>query len=508
MNTQAFLRAGVVLALAGRIIGGQAATFSAAGLFGPDGFGGNVGDLFRGKNPSSDGVPAERSGPVIDVGIKGYNKANTASVLWKRGDYTGAEKEATKLAEKATKGKNDDKGKDALIYRLEEGTILLFNNKPEQSIKALEAAERRVDENSAKAKTSLSDEAVKGLLNPSHAVYRGRAYDGILLNTYKALNYLRLGQGESAKVELTRASQRQIDAVEANKKRIEREAEELEKNKDKDKIEAAEKDEKLNQQLAEVYGSLEQLKPYANYENPFTVYLDGLVTMAIAASLNDNEYARKAFERAVGFEPANPYLKADLDAMEGVVRGTSIAPTTYVIFETGSAPIRETVRFDLPVPGVETFFAASFPKLRFDEDFVPNLEVTHGSATDKTALVASIDAVIGREFKNDLPGVKARTLSWAAGKAAAGSFAPGPVKLLFIGQQALFNEADLRTWHTLPKEVQVCRIPTPEDRKVVVTVPGGAHRSEIVVQEGHFNLIHVRSVNSRTPLVISQIKLK
>ncbi|MEI9962930.1 MAG: hypothetical protein WDM76_17985 [Limisphaerales bacterium] len=35
------------------------------------------------------------------------------------------------------------------------------------------------------------------------------------------------------------------------------------------------------------------------------------------------------------------------------------------------------------------------------------------------------------------------------------------------------NIADTRTWTTLPKEVQFCRIPTPEDRKIELATASG-----------------------------------
>jgi hypothetical protein len=448
------------------------------------------------KDESSD------KGKISGVSGTGYNRHNTTAVAWQNGDLPRADAESRRLADKHSDGK------DFIIYRLERGAVLAAANSLEPSNGAFDEAEKQIDDFATKAKTNLGDEFLSGALKPSMVPYRGHAYDGIMLNTYKALNFLRLGDGEKAKVELTRASQRQIDAIEANKRRIERETAEIEKRKDKEQIQKAEEDDKLKQQLEEVYGDLDQLKPYANYENPYAVYLDGLVTMAVSASLADNDYARKAFERAVGFEPENAHLKADLAAMEGVVRGQAIPPTTYVIFETGSAPTRDQVKIELPVPGAGSYFAAAFPKLKFNDDFAQFLEVAHGSTSDKSVLLASMDSVIGREFKNDLPGMKTRSLAWAAGKATASGFAGGWGKASIFLLQKFFNEADLRTWVTLPKEVHICRFATPEDRKIVVSTPGGNQRAEITVGEGHFNLVHVRSINTRTPLIVTQTKLK
>jgi hypothetical protein len=84
--------------------------------------------------------------------------------------------------------------------------------------------------------------------------------------------------------------------------------------------------------------NLDHLKPYANYVNPFTVYLDGLFFMADAADASDLERARKSFERVTDFAPGNDYVKQDLAMVDGLMNGKPLPPTTFVIFETGCAP--------------------------------------------------------------------------------------------------------------------------------------------------------------------------
>src|SRR5208283_5850147 len=81
-------------------------------------------------------------------------------------------------------------------------------------------AEDEMDRYAQKAKVRVGQEAGALLSNQANLAYEGRAYDGIMLNTYKALNYLQLGEPDKARPELIRAYQRQQDAVEINKKRI------------------------------------------------------------------------------------------------------------------------------------------------------------------------------------------------------------------------------------------------------------------------------------------------
>ena len=71
-------------------------------------------------------------------------------------------------------------------------------------------------------KVSVSREALATVTNLKNLPYEGFAYDKIMMNTYKALNYLELGDFERARVELNRAYERQKDAIHINSKRIEK----------------------------------------------------------------------------------------------------------------------------------------------------------------------------------------------------------------------------------------------------------------------------------------------
>ncbi len=74
--------------------------------------------------------------------------------------------------------------------------------------------------------------------------------------------------------------------------------------------------------------------------------------------------------------------------------------------------------------------------------------------------------------------------------------------------QLAVNIADLRTWTTLPKEFQVCRMPTPADRKVELHAVGSAQHAVVTLDEGLVNLIYVRSISAGGPMFVSQMKLK
>lgn len=455
---------------------------------------------------------------TLTTGFLGSKKQDTANLfnLWQKGEINSAVAEATKQADK------NATGKDAVLSWLEQATVLRAAGKYEDSNKAFDDAAAKIDDYLAKAKLRVSDEAVSAVSSPASLPYEGRSYDAIMLETYRALNYLSLGKNDQARPALIRAYQRQQDAVEDNKRRIAQAQDEAAKAKDKEKeaVAKAKDDPKFKGQVDSLTADLSELKAYGDYVNPFAVYLDALYFTYQAADAADLERARKSLERCIGFAGQNDYLKQDLTTLDGIIAGKQIAPTTYIIFETGCAPGREQSPVEIPLftGGGHSFTAASFPKLVLQRDYAPSLTAAAGETKTTTAPLASMDSVIGQDFKNELPIVISKTMGPAIGKAIG----------LYIGNEAAarsnpflglaagaltkvvskeMNSADVRTWTTLPKEFQIARLSTPADRKLELSTASGIN-SSVTIADGTVNLIYVKSINTSTPLLINQIKLK
>jgi hypothetical protein len=575
---------------------------------------------------------------LLATGCSTYQQQNRVIQLWHQNNLTNAVVEATKMADK------NAKNKDAIIWRLEQGAVLRSAGKYQESNAAFDKAQEKIDQYAQKAKVRVGQEAGALLSNQANLDYEGHSYDGIMLNTYKALNYLQLGEPDKARVELIRAYQRQQDAVEDNKKRIEKVQAEAARSKDKKAMDKAQESPKFKSQMQGAYASLDNLKSYADYVNPFTVYLDGLYFMANPADASDLERAHKSLERVAGFAPDNQYVKQDLAAVDGVMQGKPLAPTTYVIFETGCAPVRDQIRIDIPIIVAKvSYVCAALPTLKIQGNYLPSLTVTANSpivtandtvttasstttttgdtnatvtgatavtgdtnttATSTTATgdtnatvtsttatsdtnatvtstttttsntnttvtstttttsntnttvtstttatgdtnatvtsttmatssttatasstmamtspIASMDSVIGLDFKNEMPVVITKTIASTVAKAVA-AYAINEAanqQDAFVGlfaqistaiYQAAVNIADTRTWTTLPKEFQVCRFSTPPDRKIVLETPDGIQKIPVTIEDGTINIIYVKSITAAGPLLVTQMKLK
>lgn len=451
---------------------------------------------------------------LLATGCKTYQQQNQVIQYWQRGEVANAATEATKMADK------NAGNKDAVIWRLEQGATLRADGQYEASNQAFDQAQQKMDDYAQMAKVRLGQETGALLSNQANLDYEGRAYDGIMLNTYEALNYLALGEPDKARPELIRAYQRQQDAVQDNAKRIEKVQSEAAQNKDSAAIQRAENNAALQNQIQNTTTNLGTLKPYAPYVNPFTVYLDGLFFMTDAADNSDLERARKSFERVTEMAPRNRYVRQDLTMADNLINGRPLPPTTFVIFETGRAPVRDQVRIDIPIiVSKVSYIGAAFPTLKPQGNFIPDLTVTADGKDFNTSLVSDMDSVIGIDFKNELPIIITKTIAATVVKGVAAYAANQAVGqqndiaglFMQIGTaiyQAAVNIADERTWTTLPKQFQACHFPTPPDRKIELETPDGRQRIPVTIDDGTINLIYVKSINATSPLLVTQMKLK
>lgn len=486
----------------------------------------------------------------FSAGCASYNvQTQKTSQSYELGNMQAAASQISAEADKR------GEGKDAVVWRLEQGAVLRAAGKLEDSNKAFDKAEELVDKYEEAAKVSVSREALATVTNLTTLPYEGFAYDKIMMNTYKALNYMELGDYEKARIELIRAYERQKDAVHINSRRIEKAQEEGEKQKIHVNMDAVNSDKRFKNQFDNYYADLNQLRAYADYVNPASVYLDGLFFMAQATGNSDLERARNSFERTRSMIGENKFIQQDLETVQQLINGQPISATTYVIFETGQAPLRDQIRIDLPLflitPGVP-YVGAAFPKLRYRDNYLSVLNVsfkqsearqnsplhpgkktqeviklreqrhrpiTTEEMTESTALLSSMDNVIAREFKNELPVIITKTLVASAIKAAATygasraasqkSDTAGLITLIAGAiYQAAMNQADLRTWTTLPKEIQFCRFCTPANRKIELAPPYSGYKLPVTIDEGLINVVWVKSVSRGSPLLVNQFKLK
>ena len=414
--------------------------------------------------------------------------------------------------------KEKDSG-DAILWNAEAGAAHRALGEFEESNRHLDLAIARVDAYEEQAKVKVGRESMAIMSNQQNLDYEGRSYDKIILHTYKALNYLSLGEPERARPEIIRAYQRQQDAVDENQRRIEKAQEEAAKNnQNQAEVNSARNDKEYSQALGTVEGDLEGFKFYADYVNPFAVYLDALFFKYTGVDASDLERSRKSFARLQELLGDNKFIQADLESFASENRATA-APTTYVIFETGQGATRNQIRIDVPIIVTSvSYVGAAFPRLAFHKNYAANLTVSAGDLLETTVPIANMDAIIGLDFKNEWPTIVTKTTISTVAKGVAADAINRSAKkthsiIGLVAQiatavtQAAMNIADTRSWTTLPKEFQIARLPRPADGKLTLTKPG-ALPVNVELTDGTVTVVYVRSITATDRLMVSQFKLK
>lgn len=452
----------------------------------------------------------------LGSGCQSYMDSNSsASGLWLRGDVQAAAGQYSDAARRA------GEGRDAVIWRLEEGSALRAAGRFEESNRAFAVAETRIDEFERRAKVSVSDEAVALMSNQARLPYEGRIYDKIMLNSYRGLNFLQLADQQGARVEFNRVLRRQEDAVAIKRRRIVRDEKSITSAKARDSQAGGMVDsEAVQAKLKSSYSFLDKYRAQGDYKNSFALFLRGLFFATHATGNSDLETARHAFEEVIAVVGEKRHLKRVLRRIEDRFTGKPVSPLVHVIFETGRAPKRDQLHIYLPLfavgDGDLPYVGMAFPILRPQYNYISALNVQADGKTEQTCLLADMDALIGREFVDELPLVTAKTILSSASKAAAAYAVNhaarkedenlGLLSLLATSiYNAAVNVADTRTWTTLPKQIQYCSIDLPSNRKVQLS--GGGINSEIILQAGNNILLYVKSISPQAPLLVTQTTL-
>lgn len=411
--------------------------------------------------------------------------ARNFQALYASGDYANSLIEAQSLVAQAAP-------EDEVVLKLQLANVQREAGKIKESVDTFESVENLFQSYDASPEVSLSAESISAFSNPYALPYRGRSYDRIMTATYRALNYLELGDQAKARVALNLALFRQEDAkrMVAEKGRIARE--ELgsvdAKNSNAGNVLRSEE---VNSAISEGTADFVGLPIYQDYMNPLSVWLHGVFFLHTAQGIEDVEKARKSLERAQALAPQNPSIKED--AVWAATSGSRPAVDSkciiYVVHETGESPAWTEHKFHLPLIIIDRnapIVNVALPKI----SPVPNqdtLSIKYRSETFNPMLLANVDGMVAREFNDELPVIKTRAVAsatlkgiaaYVANKAADennrrnNSQSTGFLYLTTIITTNTYTtrsaQADLRNWATLPKNISMVRMVIPIADKIYI----------------------------------------
>ncbi len=399
---------------------------------------------------------------------------------------------------------NSGKSTD-LLWSLQAGAVLRAQKGYHLSSQYFDDAEALIKtENTKNTAKKLAGEAGSLLVNDAILDYSPAVYDGIMANTYKALNFMAEGKTQDARIEWNRVDERQRRAAEHFSKQIRQ-------LKTEQKKEAGENSELVEQSVTNSETILkkrgldmEQWGPYKNYVNPFSTYMHGMFFMLNAQATSDYNKAYESMRRAYGLT-GNPVVKKDLAMAKSLARGRSLKrfePTTWVIFENGLSVKKEEFRIDLPVflASDDVYYTGiALPELVERAPAYNHLNI----GPYQTTPLASMDKIIKAEFKEEFPYILGKELARATAKTIVQKQFNDDdplVGMLASAYQLATTSADVRMWTALPSEFQVARFPK-KSNKLVLSADGMQQPVEVTLDSNsHFNIVYVKAFSpAQTP---------
>lgn len=352
-----------------------------------------------------------------------------------------------------------ESGPDRLLYALERGAIAHTSGDFERSLAEFERALGALE--SLEGRPTVSGRSVTEavgsiVLNDKALPYDGEGFEVVLVHVFLALDYLYLGRIENALVEVKRADAR-----------------------------AREEEERYGDRYPQ--------------QNAFARYVSG----AIYEALGEFDEARIDY---LAVEKANPgfervrrdllrmavYLGAEDD--EAAIRakwgdlpieGDPGAGEVVGFLACGLGPVKRPI--EIPIPTGHTLTKVAVP------DYVrrPNPAVAvelweGGSRLARSEPVEDVEEIAIRNLRDRIAAVSAKAVARAAAKGVAGEILvrnqdSDSSAVLVALAATLFNlvteQADLRSWLTLPANFQVLRVELPPGtRDLTLRLIGGEGR--------------------------------
>ncbi len=411
----------------------------------------------------------------IDVGSSAQSYEKFIS-----GDYMASAQISVK--EKSKTAEIDDAN---LLATLQAANSYLFAKEYRSSIALLDEAESIIKFHHQKSIAgSVSDYLTGVMLNDAARDYQASISESIMVNTYKALDYMILGDFEKARVEFNRAVDRVRRAKETYAELIAKQKEAIAQKKRDQRSSAIDNtlnNRQVNSIISQNYSSLGEYEAYPEFVNPFTLYLAGLF-FAI-----EGDYAKSSslLKEVYGMVPQNKTVESDFEMVEYALAGKTIKERyVWVVYENGLGASKSEFKINIPVylaSNKVIYTGIALPKMRKGVSAGDGISVVSNTKTlSKTSVVGDMDSVIFTEFNYSYNDILTRAIFSAALKTYAQYEAKRDnpyIGLATAAFQLLTTHADIRSWNTLPKDFQVTRVKIPQSNNLLLKT--GVHSIDV-----------------------------
>ena len=384
-----------------------------------------------------------------------------------------------------------EKDKDILYY-FEKGELQTIDGKHADATVTWRKADEVVREWEDRIKTDpskLAGDVGSYLINDKTRRYEGQYYEKVMLRANLAMSSMMQGKYDDARVAMQKTYE-----LETEIKNI--------REKEYDKLQEDEKNQKVSTTVKDMKGypmaeldAPEVTSLKNGYQNAFAHYLSGF----FFSVRGEHSLAEAGYRLTSELSPGSKYAR---DALEGVYRrrvGPNESDVLFVV-ESGFAPSWKSITIPIPIPrgrGGLGLIATplSFPLIKSEnKGFVPPaINVAKQKVPVET--LSNLDAMARRHLRDEMPGILLRTVIRAVVKSVAQEQAnkAGLVAGLAATAVSVVSEqADDRSWRTLPEKISIARATLPQGKHTIeFQTEFGVHRTEVEIGD-RFSIIPIR----------------
>ena len=416
-------------------------------------------------------------------------------------------------------------GKEQVLFSLEMGRVTQLEGDFAASRAAFEMAIAATQAQDDKAEISASGATSQGaavLVNDKAIPYRAPSFERILAHHYQALNYLAEDDLMGAGVEVRLANREQEDARKLHDREVAK-AEAKAKGKASDCGASAEGGEG-DPSMANVYAGLNNIAGAVrfSFQNAATFF----VSSVIWEMLGERNDAYIDCKKALEIFPDNFYLQLDVvrlgkrlgmredladferrfpralkmpadgsEALAGKAR-------LVVIYEEGLVPKKSEFSLPYPLPGGAIGAFALPMYTQFPPPPEPLAVSVDNRRLGGTAMICDVNALAARALAERMPGIIARQVVRAVAKGMASKVAKDQAGELGALAMSIYNvaseQADLRSWLTLPANIQIFSTWHAPGRRTVelaATNGGNLWSGEVTLEPGKTTMLYVTGID-------------
>jgi hypothetical protein len=347
-----------------------------------------------------------------------------------------------------------------LLYYFEKGSILSFANARPQSQKAWRSADRMVFQREEavpsapmKLLNRFTYEMGTMLVNDKLSRYEGYDYEKVMLTTQMALNQLAESDFDGARADIKKTHERETLIA----RQRERQYEALEEQAKAQGIAVHYQD--LQGYPVATLDAPAVIELKNGYQSAFSHYLAGFTYEA----LGERGLAAPGYRQAIELRPHTPLLEQALRNLDQPPPKADESDVLIVV-QSGLAPARSSVSVPIPVRLNETLVITapiSFPILLPDTVTPAFDHIMVDGRKRPLTVINSVTDMAFRTLRDDMPAIISRAMFRAnmAAIAQAQENERNPAKAsLVVTAHDPFEEADTRTWRTLPDKTLVARV--------------------------------------------------